>query len=81
MALDMFSIPAMSAEPERVFSGSKITISDRRCSLLKTILPDPRKTAGVGIIKCLCSVRVRTMAPDHLGVYDIVQSSNHLEQF
>jgi hypothetical protein len=33
MALDILSIPAMSAEPERVFSGSKITISNRRCSL------------------------------------------------
>jgi hypothetical protein len=64
----MLSIPAMSAEPERVFSGSKITISDRRCSLLKTILPDPRKTAGVGIIKSLRSIRLRTMAPDHLRV-------------
>jgi hypothetical protein len=33
MALDMLSIPAMSAEPERVFLGSKITISDCRCCL------------------------------------------------
>jgi hypothetical protein len=33
MALDILSIPAMSTEPERVFSGSKITISDRRCRL------------------------------------------------
>jgi hypothetical protein len=33
MALDMLLIPAMSAEPERVFSGSKVTISDRRCRL------------------------------------------------
>ena len=30
MALDILSIPAMSAEPERLFSGAKITISDRR---------------------------------------------------
>lgn len=30
MALDILSIPAMSAEPERLFSGSKITITDRR---------------------------------------------------
>jgi hypothetical protein len=29
----MLLIPAMSAEPERVFSGLKITISDRRCRL------------------------------------------------
>jgi hypothetical protein len=33
MALEYLSIPAMSAEPERVFSGAKITISDRRCKL------------------------------------------------
>ena len=30
MALDILSIPAMSAEPERLFSGAKITIADRR---------------------------------------------------
>lgn len=30
MALDVLSIPVMSAEPERLFSGAKITITDRR---------------------------------------------------
>ena len=30
MAVDILSIPAMSAEPERLFSGAKITITDRR---------------------------------------------------
>jgi hypothetical protein len=30
MALDILSIPAMSAEPERLFSSAKITITDRR---------------------------------------------------
>ena len=30
MALDMLSIPAMSAEPERLFSGAKRSITDRR---------------------------------------------------
>ncbi|ODQ73394.1 hypothetical protein LIPSTDRAFT_3717, partial [Lipomyces starkeyi NRRL Y-11557] len=30
MALDVLSIPAMSAEPERLFSSAKITITDRR---------------------------------------------------
>ncbi len=33
MALDILSIPTMSASPERLFSGAKITISDRRCRL------------------------------------------------
>ncbi|EJP61009.1 transposase-like protein [Beauveria bassiana ARSEF 2860] len=30
MAVDILSIPAMSAEPERLFSGTRITITDRR---------------------------------------------------
>ena len=30
MALACLTLPAMSAEPERVFSGAKITPSDRR---------------------------------------------------
>jgi hypothetical protein len=30
MALDILSIPAMSAEPERLFSDTKITLQDRR---------------------------------------------------
>jgi hypothetical protein len=30
MALDILSIPSMSAEPERLFSGAGITITDRR---------------------------------------------------
>ena len=33
MAIDIFSIPAMSSEPERVFSGAKNTLSDNRASL------------------------------------------------
>jgi hypothetical protein len=30
MALDMLSIPATSAKPERLFSGAKISITDQR---------------------------------------------------
>jgi len=30
MALTYLTLPAMSAEPERVFSAAKITLSDRR---------------------------------------------------
>jgi hypothetical protein len=33
MALDILLIPAMSAKPERVFSGFKIIILDYRCRL------------------------------------------------
>jgi hypothetical protein len=46
MALDILSIPAMSAEPERLFSGAKITISDRRCRL---------KTPIIQALECLKS--------------------------
>ena len=30
MAIDLLSIPAMSADPERLWSGAKITVNDRR---------------------------------------------------
>jgi len=33
MALTYLTLPAMSAEPERVFSVAKITLSDRRCRM------------------------------------------------
>lgn len=33
MAIDIFSITAMSPEPERVFSGAKNTLSDNRASV------------------------------------------------
>jgi len=33
MALEILSIPAMSAEPERIFSGARITLTDTRCSM------------------------------------------------
>jgi hypothetical protein len=33
MALTYLTLPAMSAEPERFFSGAKITLSDRRCRM------------------------------------------------
>ena len=38
MALDILSIPAMSADPERLFLGAKITVTDRRNRLgIRTI--------------------------------------------
>jgi hypothetical protein len=33
MALNILSIPAISAKPERIFLGLKIIISDHRCRL------------------------------------------------
>jgi hypothetical protein len=38
MALDILLIPTMSADPERLFSGVKITISDRRSRLRMDII-------------------------------------------
>ena len=33
MALKILNIPAMSTEPERIFSGARITLTDRHCSM------------------------------------------------
>ena len=38
MAIDFLTIPAMSAEPERVFSGAKLTMTDRRNRLSAEII-------------------------------------------
>jgi hAT family C-terminal dimerisation region len=38
MAIDILSIPAMSAEAERVFSGARRTISWTRCRLGATVV-------------------------------------------
>jgi hAT family C-terminal dimerisation region len=38
MAIDILSIPVMSAEPERLFSSAKITITDRRNQLKSDII-------------------------------------------
>ena len=46
MAIDIYSIPAMSAEPERVFSGAKRTVSDSRGSL---------KGETIELLECLKS--------------------------
>ena len=44
MAIDIYSIPAMSAEPERVFSSAKHTISDQRNRL---------KSETIELLECL----------------------------
>jgi len=54
MALDILSIPAMSAEPERLFSGAKITITDRRNKL---------GIASIQAIECLKSWMSTTSTP------------------
>ena len=46
MAIDIYSIPAMSAEPERVFSGAKRTVSDSRGSL---------RSETIELLECLKS--------------------------
>lgn len=46
MAIDIYSIPPMSSEPERVFSGTKHTITDQRCSL---------KIETIELLECLKS--------------------------
>ena len=46
MAIDIYSVPAMSSEPERVFSRAKHTISDHRASL---------KSKIIELLKCLKS--------------------------
>ena len=46
MAIDIHSIPAMSSEPERVFSGAKHTVSDQRNSL---------KAETIELLECLKS--------------------------
>ena len=46
MAIDIHSIPTISAEPERVFSGGKHTISDQRNSL---------KSETIELLECLKS--------------------------
>ena len=46
MVIDIYFISAMSAEPERVFSGAKYTISDQRNSL---------KSETIELLKCLKS--------------------------
>ena len=46
MAIDIYSIPAMSPELERLFSGAKHTISDQRMRL---------KIETIELLECLKS--------------------------
>ncbi len=46
MAIDIYSIPAMSSEAERVFSGAKHTVSDQRARL---------KSTTIELLECLKS--------------------------
>ena len=42
MAIDIFSIPAISSEPEKVFSGAKNTLSDNWTSLTMSTIQAPQ---------------------------------------
>jgi hypothetical protein len=46
MVIDIYSIPPMSSEPERVFSSTKHTLSDQRCRL---------KIETIELLECLKS--------------------------
>jgi len=52
MAINILSIPAMSADPERLFLGAKITITDRRNRLgIKTIEALECLKSWIGILE------------------------------
>lgn len=62
MAIDIYSVSAMSSEPERVFSGAKYTISNHRASL---------KSETIELLECLKSwFRLSIFTQQDL--YDIV---------
>ena len=46
MVIDIYFISVMSSEPERMFSGAELTISEQRASL---------KTTIIELLKCLKS--------------------------
>lgn len=47
LALDILSIPAMSADPERLFSSAKILISDLRNKLGMNIIESFERFQGI----------------------------------
>jgi hypothetical protein len=68
MAIDILSIPAMSAEPERLFSGTKITVTDRRNRL------------GIASINALICLRNWYKVLDNLKIGDFEQRILELER-
>ena len=73
MALDLLSIPAMSAEPERLFSDTKITLQDRRNRL------------GIGIIEAIECIKSwskthRVAWVDDIGLVLDTEAMNEDEQ-
>jgi hypothetical protein len=72
MALDILSIPAMSAEPERVFSGARRTIRWDRTSL---------SSDNINHLECLKSwVRTGITANMRIGMADLQETSPYGEK-
>ena len=72
MAIDIYSIPAMSAEPERVFSGAKHTVSAQRHSL---------KSETIELLECLKSwFRLGIFTEEDLhAIVDTLQDDEAME--
>ena len=70
MALDILLIPAMSADPERLFSGAKITISDcQNCLRIYTIQA----------LECLKSwLRIQVISDDDEEEEDLLDDSGEV---
>lgn len=62
MAMDNLTIPAMSAETERVFSAAKLRMSDRRCKM---------GDDAVEALECL-----KSWKPD--GLFDACRKDNRV---
>jgi hypothetical protein len=72
MAIEILSIPAMSTEAERVFSGAKITISDRRSHLGEHIIQ--------ALERCKSCIREGLIAGAHTEINEMERMLYALHQ-
>jgi hypothetical protein len=56
MAIDLLSIPAMAAEPEHLFSGSQLTITDHRNRLPVSSIRDRVSDAMGNEVLIFCKI-------------------------